>query len=103
MLIIASKSRRPPALIACRQRSARSGVTASSTIGPLLCEAFGGSTSLVDVLVAGDPDNHALHPCGDLRDAVPNMTRAACRTSPLDEDANDDSVAETEDLLHVEL
>jgi len=74
-----------------------------SAISPLLREAFGCSTGLVDVLVARDPHYFAVSPCVNLRDSLSNVTRAAHRTAVHRKDAERDSVAEVDNLLRVNL
>src|SRR5271169_2640432 len=81
-----SKSRRLPASINCRACCTRSGVAASSATSALLCEAFGGSPGLVDVLPEDLVGYQALHPYDDDALSLPDIARRAERTSILTRD-----------------
>src|SRR5271157_3422244 len=104
-LMNASKSRRSNARNAAIISSTGSVGAGCSDISlrPFLDKPFGGSTRLIDVVVAGATHDHAAHPCVDLRDPVSNVTLAACRAALLDEDAERDAAAEVENLLYVDL
>ena len=69
---------------------------------PLSGKAFGGSAGLVDVAVAGDAHDYAVHPCADLCEGdFSHLTRAARGTALLGKHGKRDSVSEIENLLRL--
>jgi hypothetical protein len=69
---------------ALRASARSSGVVASSATGPLLREAFGGSTGLVD-LVDRKARDQASYPDEDPSLALSKVTGAASRTTVLND------------------
>src|SRR2546422_7634236 len=104
LLITASISRRFAASNCLRTSSTRSWVV-DSDIGlrPLLGEAFGGNTGLIDVAIAGRSHDNVLRPYEDACLAQPNPARASGRTGAVTEDGKNDSAAEIENLFGLDL
>src|SRR5438128_772219 len=98
--MIASMSWRLPASNACCVSSTRSGVVDSSPItSPFLGEAFGGSTSLVDVHVVGLPLDQAFPPNRHARKTESDLGAAAPNTASCDDHGEGHPEAEIKDLL----
>src|SRR5205814_2353374 len=70
---------------------------------PFLGEAFGGSTGLVDVAIAGRSHDNVLRPYEDACLAQPNPARASGRTGAVTEHGKNDSAAEIENLFGLDL
>src|SRR5450631_2062155 len=96
----ASTSPRLAASAICNKSSLRSGVVDSSDISPLLSEAFGGCTGLVDVEVGRLPLDDALRPHHDRRPLLFDVTVATNQATVFPEGRQDDAVAEIDNLLH---
>src|SRR5271167_2939907 len=87
-----------------RNASIRSGVVdSSSAISPLLCEAFGGSTGLIDVGVVRECHGHAIHHLEDERIPLADEAAGSSRTTFLAVDDEDDSVSKIGANLHLHL
>src|SRR5271165_5159815 len=85
-----------------RNTSIRSGVVdSSSAISPLLCEAFGSSTGLVDVGfgVEGDPCDQAVYPLAEGCSTHSNVVGATDGTPLLVVDGQHHAVPEVEDFV----
>src|SRR3954453_16478187 len=87
---------------ALRASARSSGVVASSATGPLLREAFGGSTGLVD-LVDRKAHDQASYPDEDPSLALSKVTGAARRTTVLNDHGKHNPIAEVADFLKPEL
>ena len=66
---------------------------------PFLCEAFGGSTGLVDVGVHRLPHDHAVRQHGDTREAHLDVSATPNEAALLDDHDKHDPVAQVENLL----
>src|SRR3954453_20731562 len=87
---------------ALRASARSSGVVASSATGPLLREAFGGSTGLVD-LVDRKAHDQASYPDEDPSLALSKVTGAARRTTVLNDHGKHNPIAEVADFLKPDL
>ena len=89
-------------LTALRASARSSGVLGSSATGPVLREAFGCSTSLVD-LVGRKACNQASYPDEDPSLALSKVTGAANRTTVLNDHGKHNPIAEVADFLKPDL
>src|ERR1039457_6708767 len=85
-----------------RTCSTRSGVGGSSAIGPLLGEAFGGSTGLVDIDVVGRAREDTLHVSDHHRVSQMDLEARATKTTRRFQRTERHSVAEVVELIERE-